>query len=65
MPVEPTYDTAIGEQKFKSSKQLVSIRGVEEIHTELIHKQYGLAAVAGGFISSYDFNFIRVGIFSC
>uniref|UniRef100_A0A915PRG8 39S ribosomal protein L16, mitochondrial n=1 Tax=Setaria digitata TaxID=48799 RepID=A0A915PRG8_9BILA len=59
MPEEPTYDPALGEQKFKTSKQLVSIRGVEEIHTELIHRQYGLAAVAGGFISSHDFNFIR------
>lgn len=60
MPEEPTYDPALNEQKFKSSKQLVSIRGVEEIHTELIHKQFGLAAIAGGFISAYDFNFIRV-----
>lgn len=60
MPEEPTYDPALGEEKFKSSKQLVSIRGVEEIHTELIHRQYGLAAIGGGFISAYDFNFIRV-----
>ncbi|KAK6102375.1 Ribosomal protein L16p/L10e family protein [Brugia pahangi] len=59
MPEEPTYDPALGECKYKSSKQLVSIRGVEEVHTELIHKQYGLVAVAGGFISAYDFNFIR------
>ncbi|VDK80413.1 unnamed protein product [Onchocerca ochengi] len=59
MPEEPTYDSALGEQKFKTSKQLISIRGVEEIHTDLIHKQYGLAAVTGGFISAYDFNFIR------
>ncbi|KAM3722706.1 Post-GPI attachment to proteins factor [Dirofilaria immitis] len=59
MPEEPTYDPALGEQKFKTSKQLVSIRGFEEIHTTLIHKQYGLVAVTGGFISAYDFNFIR------
>ncbi|VDN06471.1 unnamed protein product, partial [Thelazia callipaeda] len=59
MPQEPTYDPKLGEEKFKSSRQLVSIRGVEEIHTELIHKQYGLAAIGGGFISPYDFNFIR------
>lgn len=63
MPEEPTYDPALGEQKFKTSRQLVDCRGVEEIHTELIHKQYGLVAVSGGFIESSDFSFIRVFFF--
>lgn len=63
MPAEPTYDPALGEQKFKTAKHLVDVRGPEEIHTELIHKQYGIAAVSGGFIASKDFDFIRVFIY--
>ncbi|VDN21025.1 unnamed protein product [Gongylonema pulchrum] len=39
MPEEPTYEPILGEQKYKTSTQLVDTRGFEEIHTELIHKQ--------------------------
>uniref|UniRef100_A0A0N5BVS7 Large ribosomal subunit protein uL16m n=1 Tax=Strongyloides papillosus TaxID=174720 RepID=A0A0N5BVS7_STREA len=58
MPSEPAYSSELGEKKFKETKRMVEARGVEEIHTELIYKQFGLAAVSGGFISSKDFNFI-------
>lgn len=60
MPPEPTYSAERGEKKFKTTKRMIEGRGVEEVHTELIHNQYGLAAVYGGFISSADFNFIQV-----
>ncbi|VDD90461.1 unnamed protein product [Enterobius vermicularis] len=59
MPPEPTYSAERGEKKFKTTKRMIEGRGVEEVHTELIHNQYGLAAVYGGFISSADFNFIQ------
>ncbi|CAI4221083.1 unnamed protein product [Auanema sp. JU1783] len=59
MPPEPFYDAEKGERKFKSTKRMIEARGVEEIHCDLIHEQYGLAAVSGGFISSDDFKFIQ------
>uniref|UniRef100_A0A1I7T2H0 Large ribosomal subunit protein uL16m n=1 Tax=Caenorhabditis tropicalis TaxID=1561998 RepID=A0A1I7T2H0_9PELO len=59
MPAEPTYDLEKGEKKYKSTKRMIEARGVEEVHTELIHEQYGLAAVSGGFIDSDDFKFIQ------
>ncbi|CAB3402326.1 unnamed protein product [Caenorhabditis bovis] len=59
MPSEPFYDAEKGEKKYKSTKRMIEARGVEEIHTELIHEQYGLAAVSGGFISSDDFKFLQ------
>uniref|UniRef100_A0A158R4X6 39S ribosomal protein L16, mitochondrial n=1 Tax=Syphacia muris TaxID=451379 RepID=A0A158R4X6_9BILA len=59
MPPEPTYAAEKGEKKFKTTKRMIEGRGVEEVHTELIHKQYGLVAIYGGFISSADFNFIE------
>ncbi|CAI5444680.1 unnamed protein product [Caenorhabditis angaria] len=59
MPAEPFYDGEKGEKKYKSTKRMIEARGVEEIHTELIHEQFGLAAISGGFISSDDFKFIQ------
>ncbi|CAJ0568864.1 unnamed protein product, partial [Mesorhabditis spiculigera] len=59
MPKEPFYDLEKGEQKFKTAKRMMWSRGVEEIHTELTHEQYGLAAVSGGMISASDFDFIQ------
>ncbi|KAI6177128.1 Ribosomal-L16 domain-containing protein [Aphelenchoides bicaudatus] len=44
LPMEPTYDLAAGERKYKATERMVEARGVEEVHTSLIHKQYGLAA---------------------
>uniref|UniRef100_A0AC35TSW1 39S ribosomal protein L16, mitochondrial n=1 Tax=Rhabditophanes sp. KR3021 TaxID=114890 RepID=A0AC35TSW1_9BILA len=58
MPVEPNFDADTGERKFKETKRMIEARGVEEVHTELIHQQYGLAAVNGGFISGKDFKFV-------
>uniref|UniRef100_F1LCW8 Large ribosomal subunit protein uL16m n=1 Tax=Ascaris suum TaxID=6253 RepID=F1LCW8_ASCSU len=59
MPAEPTYDLEKGEKKYKATKRMIEVRGVEEVHTELIHGQYGIAAVTGGFISSADFAFVQ------
>ncbi|CAJ0918576.1 unnamed protein product, partial [Mesorhabditis belari] len=59
MPKEPTYDPEKGEEKYKTSKRTIWGRGVEEIHTELVHEQYGLAAVSGGMISADDFDFLQ------
>uniref|UniRef100_W6NIB9 Ribosomal protein L10e L16 and Frag1 DRAM Sfk1 domain containing protein n=1 Tax=Haemonchus contortus TaxID=6289 RepID=W6NIB9_HAECO len=59
MPPEPEYDPDKGEKKYKTTKRMIEARGVEEVHTELIHEQYGLAAVSGGFISADDFKFIQ------
>ena len=39
---------------------MIEARGVEEIHTELIHQQFGLAAVSGGFLSGKDFKWLEV-----
>lgn len=58
MPAVPNYNAEAGEKKHKQTKRMIEARGVEEIHTELIHKQFGLAAVTGGFISSKDFTFV-------
>ncbi|WKY01989.1 hypothetical protein Q1695_015753 [Nippostrongylus brasiliensis] len=59
MPPEPVYDMEKGEKKYKTTKRMIEARGVEEVHTELIHQQYGLAAISGGFISADDFKFIQ------
>jgi len=59
MPSEPTFDPEKGENKYKTTKRMIEARGVEEIHTELIHRQYGLVAKAGGFISAADFKYIQ------
>ncbi|KIH42476.1 ribosomal protein L16, partial [Ancylostoma duodenale] len=59
MPPEPFYDPEKGEKKYKTTKRMIEARGVEEVHTELIHEQYGLAAISGGFISAEDFKFVQ------
>uniref|UniRef100_A0A7E4W126 Large ribosomal subunit protein uL16m n=1 Tax=Panagrellus redivivus TaxID=6233 RepID=A0A7E4W126_PANRE len=58
MPQEPAFDAEIGEAKYKTTKRMIEARGVEEIHTELIHKQYGLVAKSGGFIPATDFKYL-------
>lgn len=60
MPPEPTYDPELGEKKHKQTQRLIEARGVEFVHTELTHRQYGLAAVTGGFIKASDFAFLQV-----
>jgi len=55
---KPVYDEEKGEREHKTTKRMFEARGVEEIHTQLLHKQFGLAAITGGFISSDDFELI-------
>lgn len=65
LPMEPFYDAELGEQKYKSTKRMIEARGVEEIHTSLIHKQYGLAAVSGGMLRPTDFKLLTVNNILC
>lgn len=60
MPAEPFYDTSRGEIKHTENRRSIEARGVENIHTELIHRQYGLAAITGGHIDAKDFAYIQV-----
>lgn len=60
MPAEPFYDASRGEVKHTENRRSIEARGVENIHTELIHRQYGLAAITGGHIDAKDFAFIQV-----
>ncbi|KAI6215372.1 Ribosomal-L16 domain-containing protein [Aphelenchoides besseyi] len=62
MPTEPFYDSEAGEAKFKTTKRMVEARGVEEVHNTLIHKQYGLAAVSGGFIGPKEFKLMTTSV---
>ncbi|CAK5117976.1 unnamed protein product [Meloidogyne enterolobii] len=59
MPPEPVYDEALGEVKKKLNRRMIEARGYEPIHTELIHKQFGLAAISGGFITGADFAYLQ------
>jgi large subunit ribosomal protein L16 len=59
-PAKPVYDVDCGEKEYKSTKRMIEARGVEEVHTELIHKQFGLIAITGGFISASDCEWIAV-----
>uniref|UniRef100_A0A183BT10 Ribosomal_L16 domain-containing protein n=1 Tax=Globodera pallida TaxID=36090 RepID=A0A183BT10_GLOPA len=59
LPPEPTYDENLGEEKYKTTKRFIDARGPESIHTELIHKQFGLVAINGGFIKAEDFAWIQ------
>ncbi|GMR33995.1 hypothetical protein PMAYCL1PPCAC_04190, partial [Pristionchus mayeri] len=45
----------VDETKYKTSKRIIETRGVEEIHTEQVHEQFGPAAISGRLISSRDF----------
>jgi len=62
MPEEPVYDTTRGEAKYKTTSRLFEGRGYEPIQTELIHKQFGLMAISGGFITAKNFDFIQTHI---
>uniref|UniRef100_A0A915N176 Large ribosomal subunit protein uL16m n=1 Tax=Meloidogyne javanica TaxID=6303 RepID=A0A915N176_MELJA len=59
MPPEPVYDEALGEVKKKLNRRMIEARGYEPIHTELVHKQFGLAAISGGFITGADFAYLQ------
>lgn len=62
MPSEPFYNAALGEAKHTENRRNIEARGVENIHTELIHKQFGFMAVEGGFMDAKDFAYIQVNI---
>uniref|UniRef100_A0A915D539 CWH43-like N-terminal domain-containing protein n=1 Tax=Ditylenchus dipsaci TaxID=166011 RepID=A0A915D539_9BILA len=59
MPAEPVLNADIKEKKHAHTKRMIEVRGFEQIHTELIHKQFGLAVVSGGFMKLDHFNFIQ------
>jgi len=58
LPMEPYIDVEAGERKYKTTERMIEARGVEEIHNSLIHKQYGLAAISGGFLRPTDFKLL-------
>lgn len=62
LPMEPAYDIAAGERKYKATERMIEARGVEEIHTSLTHKQYGIAAISGGMLRPTDFKLFMVCI---
>ncbi|CAD5216937.1 unnamed protein product [Bursaphelenchus okinawaensis] len=62
MPTEPFFDPELGEEKYKTTRRMIEVRGVEPIHNTLIHKQFGLAAVSGGFLRPIDFKFLQTRI---
>ena len=43
----------------RSKKRLHEMRGPEPIHNELLHKQFGIAAVLGGRMEHRHFEVIR------
>jgi len=56
---EPVFREDLGEEAHKTSHRLIEARGPEEIHTELIHNQFGLAAVAGGMLAPNHFKLLE------
>ncbi|KAI6188507.1 hypothetical protein M3Y98_00362300 [Aphelenchoides besseyi] len=62
MPTEPVYNPDAGEEKYKTTKRMVEARGVEEVHNTLIHKQFGFAAVTGGFIGPKEFKLLTTSV---
>uniref|UniRef100_A0A6M2DX17 Large ribosomal subunit protein uL16m n=1 Tax=Xenopsylla cheopis TaxID=163159 RepID=A0A6M2DX17_XENCH len=56
----PQYPAGIRPPKMQ--KKLRLMRGPEEIHNKLIHKQYGIMALSGGRLRSGHFEMLRLGI---
>ncbi|KAG8035253.1 hypothetical protein G9C98_001743 [Cotesia typhae] len=54
----PQYQGVI--RPFKMQKKLRLMRGPEEIHTSLIHKQYGIIALKGGRLKYEHFEMARM-----
>jgi large subunit ribosomal protein L16 len=46
----------------KMPKNLIDIRGPEEVHTFLVHKQFGIRALQGGNMHHGHFEMVRNGI---
>jgi large subunit ribosomal protein L16 len=57
VPKQPTYPPAMLTPKMTKKTELV--RGPELIHNKLIHKQYGIVALSGGFLHHGHFEMIR------
>ncbi|XP_068980784.1 large ribosomal subunit protein uL16m [Bombus flavifrons] len=58
MPKVPQYPPQIG--FFKTQKRLRLMRGPEEYHNTLLHKQYGIIATGGGRLKHNNFEMIRM-----
>jgi len=56
---QPLYQ---GQKMPKMPKQLIDMRGPEETHTFLMHRQYGIRALQGGQLHHGHFEMIRTGI---
>ncbi|XP_015121597.1 39S ribosomal protein L16, mitochondrial [Diachasma alloeum] len=54
----PQYPPTL--RPFKMQKRLRYMRGPEPVHTELLHKQYGIVATGGGRLRHENFEMIRM-----
>ncbi len=57
---QPTYPAGFVIPKM--TKRLIDMRGPELVHNKLIHKQYGIVALAGGQLEFGHFDMIRTTI---
>ncbi|UJR16188.1 hypothetical protein I4U23_003098 [Adineta vaga] len=58
--VQYVPDTPPNQQNYPNmSRRLLQCRGVETVHDKLIHKQYGIMALAPGLMKENHFNSIR------
>ncbi|XP_060824203.1 large ribosomal subunit protein uL16m [Bombus pascuorum] len=60
MPKVPQYPPHI--RPYKTQKRLRLMRGPEEYHNTLLHKQYGIIATGGGRLKHNNFEMIRMTI---
>ncbi|OAF70588.1 39S ribosomal protein L16, mitochondrial [Intoshia linei] len=60
LPVVPKTPPLHGSSKMlKMTKRLDLIRGPETVHTELLHRQFGVRAVTGGQLRQYHFRMMK------
>ncbi|KAK0175255.1 hypothetical protein PV327_009018 [Microctonus hyperodae] len=57
-PKVPQYPASM--RPFKMQKKIRLMRGPEQVHTEFIHKQYGIVAKIGGRMKHEHFEVIRM-----
>ncbi|KRX44349.1 39S ribosomal protein L16, mitochondrial [Trichinella murrelli] len=55
----PIFNPSIGEYPKYATRRLIEIRGPELVNNKLIHQQYGVRAVRGGFLHHNHFETIR------
>ncbi|KRY88404.1 39S ribosomal protein L16, mitochondrial [Trichinella pseudospiralis] len=55
----PIFNPSIGEHPKYATRRLIEIRGPELVNNKLIHQQYGVRAVRGGFLHHNHFETIR------